>query len=58
MTASPAVPPRSATPRLQVRITEEGVDDYVGWLFGTMPSIHPYPHEKYTVVLVEGLPAE
>jgi hypothetical protein len=43
---------------LQVRITEEGVDDYVGWLFGTMPSIHPYPHEKYTVVLVEGLPAE
>jgi hypothetical protein len=43
---------------LRVRITEDSAEDYVGWLFGAMPSIHPFPHERYTVVLVAGLPAE
>jgi hypothetical protein len=52
---------RSADPQnpaARVVIMEEGKDAYEGWLFGAMPEIHAYPHEKYGVVLVEGLPAE
>ncbi|HSL18608.1 MAG TPA: hypothetical protein VLB51_11945 [Methylomirabilota bacterium] len=45
-------------PAARVVITEEGQPDYEGWLFGAMPGIHPYPHEAYGVVLIEGVPAE
>lgn len=44
-----------ANPALRVRITEDGREPYEGWLFGAMPEIHPFPHEEYSVVLVEGL---
>lgn len=52
---------RSADPQnpaARVVIIEEGKDDYEGWLFGAMPEIHAYPHEKYGVMLAEGVPAE
>lgn len=52
---------RSAEPQnpaARVVISEEGKDDYTGWLFGAMPEIHAYPHETYGVVLVEGVPAD
>ena len=52
---------RSADPQnpaARVVILEEGKDDYEGWLFGAMPEIHAYPHEKYGVVLVGGVAAE
>ena len=45
-------------PAANVVITEEGAEDYEGWLFAAMPGIHPFPHEQYQVLLVEGLPAE
>ncbi|MCW8984191.1 MAG: DUF2155 domain-containing protein [Thermoanaerobaculales bacterium] len=45
-------------PAARVVITEEGMADYEGWLFAAMPEIHPYPHERYQVLLVEGIPAE
>lgn len=45
-------------PAARVVIIEEGQPDYEGWLFGAMPGIHPYPHETYGIVLVEGVPAE
>lgn len=45
-------------PAARVVISEEGVADYEGWLFAAMPEIHPYPHERYQVLLVEGIPAE
>lgn len=45
-------------PAARVVIAEDGQPDYEGWLFGAMPGIHPYPHETYGVVLVEGVPAE
>ena len=51
---------RSADPQnpaARVVISEEGKDDYEGWLFGAMPEIHAYPHELYGVMLVEGVPA-
>jgi hypothetical protein len=44
-------------PAARVAISEEGMEDYEGWLFAAMPEIHPYPHERYQVLLVEGVPA-
>jgi len=45
-------------PAARVVITEEGRADYEGWLFAAMPEIHPFPHDRYQVLLVEGLPSE
>jgi len=45
-------------PAARVVITEEGADDYDGWLFAAMPEIHPFPHDRYQVLLIEGIPAE
>ncbi len=45
-------------PAVRVVISEAGAVDYEGWLFAAMPGIHPYPHERYRVLLVEGIPAE
>ena len=44
-------------PAARVVITEEGMADYEGWLFAAMPEIHPFPHDQYKVLLVEGIPA-
>jgi len=40
-----------------VTISEKGKPDYKGWLFGTMPDIHPYPHDAFEVTLQSGIPA-
>ena len=45
-------------PAARVVISEEGMVDYEGWLFAAMPEIHPFPHERYQVLLTEGIPAE
>jgi hypothetical protein len=45
-------------PAVQVLVTEDGAEDYEGWLFAAMPGIHPYPHARYQVLLVEGIPAQ
>jgi hypothetical protein len=45
-------------PAAKVVISEQGTEDFEGWLFATMPEIHPYPHERYHVLLEAGLPAE
>jgi hypothetical protein len=45
-------------PAARVVITEEGKADYKGWLFAAMAEIHPFPHDRYQVLLVEGIPAE
>jgi hypothetical protein len=44
-------------PAARVLISEEGSVDYEGWLFAAMPGIHPYPHDRYRVLLIEGVPA-
>jgi hypothetical protein len=44
-------------PAARVVISEEGMVDYEGWLFAAMPEIHPYPHDRYQVLLTEGIPA-
>ena len=45
-------------PAARVVISEEGMADYQGWLFAAMPEIHPFPHDRYQVLLVEGIPSE
>lgn len=45
-------------PAAMVVIAEEGAADYEGWLFAAMPEIHPFPHDRYQVLLMEGIPAE
>ena len=45
-------------PAVRVVISEDGMEDFEGWLFAKMPEIHPYPHARYQVLLVEGIPAE
>ena len=45
-------------PAARVVISEEDMADYEGWLFAAMPEIHPFPHGRYQVLLVEGIPAE
>ena len=45
-------------PAARVVIAEEGAADYEGWLFAAMPEIHPFPHSRYQVLLVEGIPAQ
>ena len=44
-------------PAVRVIISEDGMEDFEGWLFASMPEIHPYPHQRYEVLLVEGIPA-
>lgn len=50
--------PEPNNPAAKVVIREAGAEDYEGWLFATMPGIHPFPHETYRVTLVAGVPAE
>jgi len=45
-------------PAARVVIAEEGMANYEGWLFAAMPEIHPFPHDRFQVLLVEGIPAE
>lgn len=47
-----------ANPAARVTLSEAGREPYTGWLFAAMPEIHPFPHERYRVVLVQGLAHE
>ncbi len=49
--------PEPNNPAVKVRIEEAGREPFEGWLFAAMPEIHPFPHERYQVLLVEGIPA-
>lgn len=46
-----------ANPAAQVVIVEGDGEPFAGWLFAAMPEIHPFPHDRYEVVLQEGVPA-
>jgi hypothetical protein len=43
-------------PAAKVAIREAGKDDWAGWLFAKMPTVHAFEHEVYAVVLAEGVP--
>ena len=48
----------SRNPAAQVVISQKGKPDFKGWLFATMPDIHPYPNPAYRVLLAGGIPAK
>ena len=50
--------PEPANPAARVVISEGGAEPYEGWLFASMPDIHPFPHDRYRVLLEEGIPAD
>jgi hypothetical protein len=45
-------------PAARVVISEDGVEDFRGWLFAAMPENFPYENPRYRVLLVEGVAAE
>lgn len=45
-------------PAVRVVISEDGMEDYRGWLFAAMPETLAYPHPRYRVLLVEGVAAQ
>lgn len=48
---------RPDNPAAKVVITESGKEPYTGWLFAALPDIHPFPHDRYQLLLVGGVPA-
>jgi hypothetical protein len=48
-------------PALAVRVFEKGKQIFPapgrewGWLFGRVPSVHPFEHQKYGIILKEGV---
>ncbi len=42
-------------PAVKIEITEKGKQVYKGWLFSKMPEVHPFQHERYGIILKEGI---
>ncbi|MBF0566942.1 MAG: DUF2155 domain-containing protein [Nitrospirae bacterium] len=42
-------------PAVQVGITENGKEIFKGWLYSKYPSIHPFQHDRFSIVLLEGI---
>jgi Uncharacterized protein conserved in bacteria (DUF2155) len=43
-------------PAAHVRVTENGKEVFNGWLFQLFPSVHPFRHDRYNIVLQEPIP--
>lgn len=42
-------------PALRVEVFEDGRSIFKGWLYAKFPTIHPFEHEKYGLILKEGM---
>ncbi|MCL4457571.1 MAG: DUF2155 domain-containing protein [Nitrospirae bacterium] len=42
-------------PAVRVEVFENGKSIFKGWLYSKFPAIHPFEHEKYGLVLKEGI---
>lgn len=42
-------------PALRVEIFEDGKIIFKGWLYSKFPTIHPFEHQKYGLILKEGI---
>ncbi|MCK9418884.1 MAG: DUF2155 domain-containing protein [Nitrospirae bacterium] len=42
-------------PAVQVAVTEPGKEEWKGWLYSMHPGIHPFPHERLAITLVNGV---
>jgi len=50
--------PEPDNPAVRVVITGAEAEPYEGWLFANMRDIHPFPHDRYAVFLIEGIPSK
>lgn len=44
-------------PAVHVQILEEGKEVFNGWLFQLFPAVHPFQHERFSIVLREAISA-
>ncbi len=42
-------------PAVRMEVDQGGKEIFHGWLFAKFPSVHPFQHDKYGVVLLEGV---
>ncbi|MGO9952531.1 MAG: DUF2155 domain-containing protein [Dissulfurispiraceae bacterium] len=42
-------------PAVRVEVFEKGRSIFKGWLFSKVPGIHPFDHDKYGLILKEGI---
>ena len=42
-------------PAAQVEVFQAGKEIFHGWLFSLHPTVHPFAHDKYGLVLLEGV---
>lgn len=42
-------------PAVRIEVLEAKKDVFKGWLFAKFPAVHPFTHDKYGLVLLEGI---
>jgi len=42
-------------PAAQIEVFQGGKEIFHGWLFSKFPAVHPFQHDKYGLVLLEGI---
>ena len=42
-------------PAAQLEVSQGGKEIFHGWLFSLHPTVHPFAHDKYGVILLEGV---
>lgn len=42
-------------PAVRIEIFDDGASIFKGWLFANLPTVHPFEHERYKLILKEGL---
>jgi len=50
-----SVTPDPANPAVKVKIVEDGTPLFDAWLFALYPSVHPFTHPRYGLILKEGI---
>ena len=49
---------KMTNPAAQIRVSESGAQVWKGWLFSLFPDAHAFEHAKYTLKLVDFIPAK
>ena len=44
-------------PSVHIQVLEDGQEVFDGWLFQLFPSVHPFRHDRFSIVLREPVPA-
>jgi hypothetical protein len=42
-------------PAALVAVQEPGKQEWQGWIYSKHPTVHPFPHEKFSITLVDGV---